>query len=317
MLDSIRRAHQALVDATQLFNAQWPAAVVAGEVWTLPLLSTQKALDVITPQRLCGPEAIAAARQAYAEYSRDLGQAPGTVMRLPGYFVVNASQLARVRAVNACKDALAASVEAARVALNLVPAARPRLMRQALGGQFSMMQLTRHIQCFDAAPHRLRFTWAGHTAGAENIPVGQVRELLLARAQTQAAELGVPVEQTPASFELRALVNMADEAPLLRYKKLAPHPRASLWFSAASRYDAMVHANLPLLVRADPAQPLNVRPLQEFDRAQRRAARPDQKYRVDVIPRLNLYLPGEPRPSPARPPTRPAVDSTYQGQGGE
>lgn len=222
------------------------------------------------------------------------------MLRLPGYFLVNASLLAPVREINALKDALAASVEAARVALNLVPAARPRLMRQALGGQFSMMQLTRHIQCFDAAPRRLQFTWAGHTAGAEKLPVGQVRELLRARACSQAAELGVPLEQTPAAFELRSLVNLADEALLLRYKTLAPHPRAMLWFSAAGRYDAMVHANLPLLVRADPAQTPCVRPLPDFDREQRRAPRPDLKPRVAVIPRLNLYLPGEPRQRPAR-----------------
>ena len=310
MLDAIRGAHQRLVAATQAFNAQWPAAVAGGEVWTLPVLSRQKALDVICPQRLSGTAAIAAAQRAYAGYSREPGQAPGTVLRLPGYFLVNASLLAPVREINALKDALAASVEAARVALNLVPAARPPLMRQALGGQFSMMQLTRHIQCFDAAPRRLQFTWAGHTAGAEKLPVGQVRELLRARACSQAAELGVPLEQTPAAFELRSLVNLADEALLLRYKTLAPHPRAMLWFSAAGRYDAMVHANLPLLVRADPAQTPCVRPLPDFDREQRRAPRPDLKPRVAVIPRLNLYLPGEPRQRPARAPAAPPVPST-------
>ena len=51
MLDAVRGAHQRLLAATQAFNAQWPAAVAGGEVWTLPVLSRQKALDVICPQR--------------------------------------------------------------------------------------------------------------------------------------------------------------------------------------------------------------------------------------------------------------------------
>ena len=41
---------------------------------------------------------------------------------------------------------------------------------------------------------------------------------------------------------------MADTEMLDVPKQIAPHPRAMLWFSERSRYDAMLHANLPVFV---------------------------------------------------------------------
>src|SRR5690606_3343612 len=172
-----------------------------------------------------------------------------------------------------------------------VKSARPRLLRSALGPAFSMMQISRHIQVFDAAPRMVVFTWAGHTAGAEKVRVGAVRELLFTRAQAQAAAENSTVSQTPAGMELRAIVNMHDDDVLHRYKKLAPHPRVMLWFSERTRYDAMVHASLPIFVRAGQGEGIKLRELGDFDRNERQAERPDRKSRISVIPRMNLYLP--------------------------
>lgn len=310
MYDDIRNAHAELSAALGDFNAQWPDQVVSGVAWRLPLLKEQRALDQIPVQRLTGDEAIEAAQAAFVRLEREAGQAPGTVMRLPGYFEVRDTLLAQVREINRLKDALVAAVENTRVEMNLVKSARPRLLRAALGAGFSMMQVSRHIQAFDAPPRLLVFTWAGHTAGAEKVQVKDVRELLTARAEQQAAEARCAPQRTQAGIELQAIANLADEQVLHRYKKLAPHPRLMLWFSEDSRYDAMVHANLPVFVQAG-GEP-KVRELADFDREARQAERPDRKPRVPVIPRMNLYL--ATTDAPAAPPSarrKHGVASTY------
>lgn len=311
MYDDIRNAHAELCEALVSFNARWPEQVVSGVAWRLPLLREQRAPDVIPVERLTGSEAIQAAQAALAMLEREAGQAPGTVMRLPGFFDVRDCLLGQVQEINRLKDALVATVEHTRLEMNLAKSARPRLLRAALGAGFSMMQVSRHIQAFDAAPRLLVFTWAGHTAGAERILVKDVRELLAVRAEEQAAEVRCEARRTPAGLELQSIANLADEQVLHRYKKLAPHPRLMLWFSEATRYDAMVHANLPVFIRAG-GEP-KVRELGDFDRAVRQAERPDRKPRVPVIPRLNLYLPTT-TPATAEPPARRlgAIASTYK-----
>lgn len=313
MISEICEAHVRLKDALVVFDQTWPALVEDGLAWRLPLLKTQKTPDVIAVQRLNKQEAIDAARQAYGEFERESGQAPGTVMRLPGYFTVGSSVLEQVIQINQLKDELIATVERTRLELNLVKSARPRLLRSALGPAFSMMQISRHIQVFDAAPRMVVFTWAGHTAGAEKVRVGAVRELLFTRAQAQAAAENSTVSQTPAGMELRAIVNMHDDDVLHRYKKLAPHPRVMLWFSERTRYDAMVHASLPIFVRAGQGEGIKLRELGDFDRNERQAERPDRKSRISVIPRMNLYLPTNVKSSEN---TSPAaienVSSTYK-----
>src|SRR5690606_24146637 len=92
-----------------------------------------------------------------------------------------------------------------------------------------------------------------------------------------------------AGAELRRIVNLADQASLIKYKKVAPHPRAMVYFSASSRYDAMIHSNLPMFVLAG-EDPTAVHELRHFDRHARQAERPDKKSRIEVIPRMNLYL---------------------------
>lgn len=295
MVSEICAAHARLKEALEAFDQTWPALVGEGVAWRLPLLKTQKTPDVIAVQRLSKREAISAARQAYGEFERESGQAPGTVMRLPGYFVVGRSVLEQVIQINQLKDDLIATVERTRLELNLVKSARPRILRSALGPAFSMMQISRHIQVFDAAPRMMVFTWAGHTAGAEKVRVGTVRELLLTRAQAQAAAESLSVAQTPAGMELRAIVNMDDDDVLHRYKKLAPHPRVMLWFSEKTRYDAMVHASLPIFVRQGDG--FKLRELADFDRNDRQAERPDRKSRISVVPRMNLYLPTKVKPT--------------------
>lgn len=313
MISEICEAHVRLKDALVVFDQTWPTLVEDGLAWRLPLLKTQKTPDVIAVQRLNKQEAIDAARQAYGEFERESGQAPGTVMRLPGYFTVGSSVLEQVIQINQLKDELIATVERTRLELNLVKSARPRLLRSALGPAFSMMQISRHIQVFDAAPRMVVFTWAGHTAGAEKVRVGAVRELLFTRAQAQAAAENSTVSQTPAGMELRAIVNMHDDDVLHRYKKLAPHPRVMLWFSERTRYDAMVHASLPIFVRAGQGEGIKLRELGDFDRNERQAERPDRKSRISVIPRMNLYLPTNVKSSEN---TSPAaienVSSTYK-----
>jgi hypothetical protein len=187
MYTDIEEAYRALQLAVAEYNRVWPQWVVGGTCWELPLLTTQKTPDVLAVTCIEGQEAIDAAVRALGSFERDTGQAPGTVMRLPGVFLLNRSVLDLVRNINAHKDNLASSIEATRIELGLVPAARPRVMRTALGGNFNTKQLLRHIQAFDGVPRLVVFTWAGHTSGGERIPVGKIREQLEAAAELRAS----------------------------------------------------------------------------------------------------------------------------------
>lgn len=314
MYEEIQSAFARLQSALYAFNLTWPDHVISGVVWRLPLLTEQRTPDTLQVERLIGQKAIDATRMALAEFERDLGQAPGTVMRLPGYFVVGESVLEQVRQINVLKDELAATIEKLRLELNLVPAARPRLMRRALGAKFSTKQLLRHIQCFDGAPRLIVFTWAGHTTATGRVSVDKVREKLQAGAEARASRESIRIEDTPEYQELRALVNMADTVVLTERKSVAPHPRAMLWFTDSSRYDAMIHANLPMFVLAG-ENTFEVRELKNFDRNARQAKRPDEKHRIEVLPNRDLFLPNRKSKEAAAAPNKVEevnVASTYR-----
>ena len=289
MLSDITAIHADLVSKLTAFNQIWPEWVISGQVWELPLLAEQKAPDLIETRSLEGVAAIEATIRAMTQFERVPGQAPGTVMRLPGYFALSCSVLPWVKDINQLKDALMSAIEQTRIELNLAPTARSKILRQALGVQFSMKQLSRHTQVFDICPRLIVFTWAGHTTGGERIAVGKVRELLSKAAEQQSLKESIDIGQTLASAELRRVVNLADQASLIKYKKVAPHPRAMVYFSESSRYDAMIHSNLPMFVLAS-EEPITVHELRHFDRNARQAERPDKKSRIEVIPRMNLFL---------------------------
>lgn len=289
MYEEIQDTFARLQSALYAFNLTWPNHIVDGVVWRLPLLTEQRTPDTIQVERLVGQEAVAATQMALVEFERDLGQAPGTVMRLPGYFVVSESVLEKVRQINVLKDEVAAAIEKLRLELNLVPAARPRLMRRALGAKFNTKQLLRHIQCFEGAPRLITFTWAGHTTATGRVSTAKVRETLQASAEARASREGLQIEETPEFLELRTLVNMADSEVLTERKSVAPHPRAILWFTDSSRYDAMIHANLPMFVMAG-ENTFEMRELKNFDRNARQAKRPDEKRRIEVLPNRDLFL---------------------------
>jgi hypothetical protein len=314
MYSDIAFAHGLLLERIDAFQQVWPVLVVSGRVWQLPMLTEQKAPDLIEVQELEGEAAIAATLKAMRTFERGPGQAPGTVMRLPGYFAMRESVLEPIREINLLKDQLLMTIERTRVELNLAPTARSKILRQALGYQFSMKQLARHSQAFDVCPRLLVFTWAGHTAGGERVAVGKIREYLDKAAELQSSKEGVDVGQTQAGAELRRIVNLSDQATLIKYKKVAPHPRAMVYFSGSSRYDAMIHSNLPMFVLAGD-EPTIVHDLRDFDRNARQAERPDKKARIEVIPRMHLYLNPDdlvgqqPSIEPASKPS--SVESTY------
>ncbi|WP_349618137.1 DNA replication terminus site-binding protein [Azotobacter salinestris] len=309
MYEEIQGAFARLQTALQAFNLAWPDHVVSGLVWRLPLLTEQRTPDILQAERLSGQAAVDATRRALAEFERDLGQAAGTVMRLPGYFVLSKSVLEQVRQINALKDEVAAAIEKLRLELNLVPAARPRLMRRALGAKFNTKQLLRHIQCFDGSPRLITFTWAGHTTATGRISVAKVRETLQIGAEARASRENIRIEDTPEYQELRTLVNMADTEVLTERKSVAPHPRAMLWFSESSRYDAMVHANLPVFVTAGEQSP-EVMELKNFDRNARQAKRFDEKRRIEVLSFRDLFLPSKKAKAAPQPPED--IASTYR-----
>lgn len=289
MTDAIVAKYQRLVEAVGAFNEKWPALVVDGMIWRIPLLTEQRTPSRINVQVLAGVDAIKAAVEALREFERDLGQAPGTVLRLPGFFILSGSVLDEGRAVNRCKTELVDAIEAERVFRNVAVSRRSNIMRQALGKNFSLNQLKRAVQVFDAAPRQITFTWAGHTSGKERVTVGHVREVLLAEAHERSVATGEPVENSPQWIDLRSIANMAETDLLDAPKPIAPHPRAMLWFSGRSRYDAMLHANLPFFV-LDGQPAAKIVGLKDFDRDTRSARRPDVKHRLPALPGGRFFV---------------------------
>ena len=86
MYERIQSAYQTLTAAITAFNRTWPPLVVDGVVYVLPLLNEQKTPDILLVEKITGAEAVKLAIDAIGTFERDIGQAPGTVMRLPGYF---------------------------------------------------------------------------------------------------------------------------------------------------------------------------------------------------------------------------------------
>ncbi len=308
MYERIQAAYANMRQAIIEFNERWPSMVISGAVWRLPLLREQKTPDLIPVTRLEGESAVRDAVDALQAFELDLGQAPGTVFRLPGYFVLEETVLEQVRMINALKDALDEAIELTRVELNMIKDARPRIMRRALGANFNTKQLLRKIHSFEMPPRKLTFTWAGHTPGTTRIAVGQLREKLRDEAQHRADREQIALETTPEWQELRSLVNMDAGEHLVQYKNVAPHPRAMLWFSGSSRYDAMIHANLPVFVVAGPSD-LEVVELQTFSKADRISPRADKKTREEAVSRLDIFLPPKKRRKQTPAPTGSEVNA--------
>ena len=290
MYERIQSAYQTLTAAIAAFNRTWPSLVVDGVVYVLPLLNEQKTPDILLVEKVSGADAIKLAIDAIGAFERDIGQAPGTVMRLPGYFTVDTSVLEQVLAINACKQNLVDAIELARVEQNLTPEMRPKIMRRALGASFNTNQLKRSIHAFDGAPRQITFTWAGHSPGNERVAVSKIRAQLEAKAEIRAGAEDIPVEQTPEYFDLNSIVHLSDADILIKHKMVAPHPRCMLWFSESSRWDAMIKANLPVFVLASERTP-TIKPLKSFDRNARRAKRLDEKSRQEVLQGRDMYLP--------------------------
>ncbi|POA78733.1 replication terminus site-binding protein [Pseudomonas sp. DP16D-R1] len=290
MYERIQSAYQSLTAAIEAFNRTWPTLVVDGVVYVLPLLNEQKTPDILLVERVTGPDAIKMAIDAIGTFERDIGQAPGTVMRLPGYFTVATSVLDQVLAINACKQNLVDAIEMVRVEQNLTPEMRPRIMRRALGASFNTNQLKRSVHAFDGAPRQITFTWAGHSPGNERVTVSKIRAQLEAKAEIRAGAEDIPMEQTPEFFDLNSIVHLSDADILIKHKMVAPHPRCMLWFSESSRWDAMIKANLPVFVLASERAP-TIKPLKSFDRNARRAKRHDEKARQEVLQGRDMYLP--------------------------
>lgn len=300
MHERIQTAYTAMRNAIIEFNHQWPSLVLGGAVWRLPLLKEQKTPDLIAVECLDGLDAVNAATEALLAFELEVGQAPGTVMRLPGYFVLEESVVDQVRVINALKEALDEAIEVTRLELNMIKDARPRIMRRALGATFNTNQLLRKIQAFELPPRMLTFTWAGHTSGMTRVLVEKLRKKLEAEAQLRADREEVAIESTPEWQELRALVNLDAGDTLVHYKQVAPHPRAMLWFSGSSRYDAMIHANLPVFVVVGAVE-LEVVELKNFSREERTSLRVDKKPRDEAVPRLDIYVAPRKRKKKAAP----------------
>lgn len=304
MFEEIKQAYERMRMAIVDFNALWPDLVVEGVVWELPLILNTPPADqvgegadartqakVIRVTRHEGKAAIDLAKQALLTFNLDLGQKAGTVMRLPGVFYLRESVLPQVEQINALKKAVDDAIEEVRLELNQVTKARGRIMRNALGSRMNTNQLLRTIQAFEGEPRLVVFTWAGHTKGNEYVPVRQVRENLQAQAEKQARELELAVGATPADKDLRSLLQMADNGVLLKRKAIAPHPRAMFYFSESTRYEAMIHANLPAFVLAG-AGAHKIHGLRDFNSADRVDQRSDEDTsRTEALAGQEIYVP--------------------------
>lgn len=255
---AIKEAVSILQYVLREFNEWWPRHVVHGEVWELALHRkgmTQAELEAAYTQfhRQTGRKAIDLATAAFADLDLREGQDPNRTLRLPGWFALDEPPTVHAQHVNAARTNLEAVI--ANVAEDMRgegrtvegKSIRSKLLRTACPG-ISVRQVFRKVQAFDAKPRTISFIWAGETAAHSLTTVREEIQRLDALELALSPEARAQSTMTKFAEAKNHLQTLAPDVQLVAVSKAPEHPRAMLYYREKSKYDAMLHASLPLFV---------------------------------------------------------------------
>lgn len=152
-----------------------------------------------------------------------------------------------------------------------------------------MLHLYRRIHAASNV-RRILWTWAGHTTGNRNVTVAQAAEEI-------EAGRSYPPEHIPRhewdmiiDAELRLLAKLGPSPSLLFRRRIAPHPRVTIYPLVEDTPPAIHHGNLPLVVYTPVEDALpEITPLGEYIEGIRTGLRRDRQRLVPVVERIHLY----------------------------
>lgn len=283
---AIREAVAVLKYVLHEFNAWWPKHVVHGEVWELALHRkgmTPEALEAAYTEfnRRTGKKAIDLATAAIAELDLREGQDPNRTLRLPGWFGLDEPPTVHAQRVNDARAYLQKAITDLAGEMGAKVSAsktfRGKLLRSACPG-ISVRQVFRKVQAFDATPRTISFIWAGETAAHSKTTVGDEIDRLDALDRALSPDARSLTIKTKLAEAKEHLQTMDRETKLVAISKAPEHPRAMLYYRENSKYDAMLHASLPLFVYLPRGeQPPRIHGLNPFDPTKTTGAIPRER----------------------------------------
>jgi len=283
----IRETYDALVSRVEKMNDFWRAHANDAIVYQLPIIrgdggDAPEVPAQIEPNVIVGEQAVRMAAQSLGQFQRDPEQHPGTVWRLPGVVFLNEPIGEIIDSINQVKDAL-------HLLIKLFPeGSRATITRPMMPG-VSMLQVYRHIHFSDRVPHRLSFTWAGHTTLTKTMRPDQAIAFLNERKSIVPADYDCEKWESIIEFQKKQINQPPMNAEIKLRRYLAPHPRLMLFYDGNTAYDKMYHANLPIFVYApNGTKSFKVSHLTQYERAKRRGPRKGYRH-VDLIEKLNMY----------------------------
>lgn len=264
------------------FNSRWPNYVRHLELYQLPVLTEQSVPVRIEPVLLVGDEALTLALHAYGAFGYEPGQHPATTARFPGVLILSQSLEQQIQKINELKDRIRA------VMAQHPPGSRAAIARQTLPGK-AMLHLYRRIH-FASNVRRILWTWAGHTTGNRNVTVEQAADEIEAGRNYPPEHISRDQWGAIIDAEIRLLGTLGPSPRLLFRRRIAPHPRISIYPLADKTPPAVHHGNLPLVVYTPEDEPLpEITPLREYIEGVRTGLRRDRQRLVPVIERIHLY----------------------------
>lgn len=268
--------------AVEAFNSVWPEHQRHLELYRLPVLTEQTIPLLIEPSLVVGDEAITLAQHAFRAFYREPDQHPATVVRFPGVLVLREPLDAEIAAINALKDKIRSQMTA------YPPGSRAYITRKTLPGRV-MLQIYRRIHTASSV-RRVLWAWAGHTTGHRNVTVEQAAEEIEAGRSYPPAHIPRDEWSAIIDAELRLLGTLGPSPRLLFRRRIAPHPRVTIYSQDDKTPPAVHHGNLPLVVYVpeDEALPEITR-LKDYVEGVRTALRRDRQRLVPVIERIHLY----------------------------
>lgn len=254
-------------------NASWPDRLIEAVVFRIPVYPDGQVPDRVEPERIDGQEAVDLCKKALRAFSRPRDQHPGSVMRLPGYVLLDRLLLDDIDSVNAKKKHLQDTIK------KHVPDPRARnaYCRKHFPGRV-MLQVYRQIPTARSPLDSVSFTWSPGVQATRKLTQPEAIALLSRRLESRA-----DLSHTKRYKALRMAIDKAHsvgpDAQFIVQKPHAPYPVATLFKTRGRNAEkTMMPLSLPLFVGPGiNGKAAELGSLGTFDTAQRRKTRSDTK----------------------------------------
>ena len=198
--------------------------------------------EIIKTKAVRGKGAIAAARSAYRQFSRQRTQHPSNVMRLPGLLSVNTKLDKAIDRVNEKKTELKDLMKFD------YPNARTRnsYCKKHFPGRM-MLQVYRHTHYAKRPVKRAVFRWEPFTRSTKVLTKSEALDRLNKQPR-YAIKYGEDNKTKAIEIALQQIDRAPQKTEYAIVKPRAPHPKLVLYFSDDNNDMCTVPANLPVVI---------------------------------------------------------------------